>query len=155
MLNYINNAEADTIQWLKNKLDYNIVTNKIIKKFYCGENINSGQACTIGSDGRVYVFDITNSEVFKSYIGVCETGATIHNVAIIVTHGLVTTPTRSYIPGAAYYISALGYLSSSADSRFVTQIAVGIDNNRVLLIGGGGGSSTGESSNSYFPSGWG
>lgn len=132
--------EAEVIAWLKNRLDYNIATNKITKKFYCGNNISPGQAVFIGVDGRAYVFNITDSSCFKRYVGVCEEGATEHNACTIVTQGLVTTPNREYLSGEAYYIAASGYLSSTIDSRFVTQIALGVDENRIIIVGTGGGS---------------
>lgn len=123
-----NQAVADAIG------DITPSNDSVKKTFTAGEIINGGKAVRIGSDGKIYIFDINNPTFYGSYVGIAETAAVTNDLCVVVISGLGTFSGSSFVAGTPYYIAATGLLTSTPPSiGLVKKVAVGVDSDTVLI----------------------
>lgn len=103
--------------------------------FIAGENISSGMAVVIWTDGSVYKYDVANNLHAGLTCGIAKTSVLIGNQITVTLTGSIHQEVGSgWLPGVSYFVSTTSILSSTAPTiGIVKKIGTGVDIDTIFI----------------------
>ena len=100
-----------------------------------GENISSGMAVIIGTDNKIYKYDITNENHCGLSVGIAKTsGITGNNMNVTLPGSIITEVGSGWQSGESYFVSATSILTTTPPLvGVIKKIGTGIDTDTILI----------------------